>query len=258
MEHAVGRFTTGLRLVAVTLSVLVALPLLVVLVFVLRPVLMVGIVGALVGSVVLYLFSPRFRAWLNAPAVNQNRFSGLRLSPDIDVHASHSWARFEAEDAAAAVGVDDLLQATLGPVEAVELPSVGRQVNQGDCLFSLRRGNRTVDVRAPLSGIVLDRNVALLSRPWLINTEPFTGGWAVRLDVGKAPQERQTLLRGARAEAWFQEEIDRLFSSVLVEKGAAPTLADGGTLAGDLHQHIDDRGWKQLKETFFGNGGTRN
>ena len=149
------------------------------------------------------------------------------------------------------MGADDLVQATLGPVDSVELPSVGTRVEQGDRLFSLRRGNRQVDVRAPVSGQVVTRNEALLSDPRLVNRAPFSKGWAVRLKADDLREDRQILIEGRRARRWFRHETDRLMATVLAEDPLAATLPDGGALADDLYRHIDDGAWTKLTKTFF-------
>jgi len=215
-----------------------------------RPVLMIALAVGALGCLVLSYFSPAFRDWFAAAGEREVRYGGLRLATDVAVHPSHSWARMTPGDVA--VGADDFVQATLGPVEAVDLPPVGSRVEQGDRLFCLRRGSRTVVVRAPLSGTVVTRNEALLSRPGLVNEMPFTAGWAVRLRADNPKAERRRLLRGGHALGWFCQEIDRLIATVLSRDAAMPALADGGVLVPRLHEHIDDGTWARLTAMFFG------
>jgi hypothetical protein len=103
-----------------------------------------------------------------------------------------------------------------------------------------------------VSGTVVTTNQALLQRPEIINEEPFTGGWAVRLRPDNVREDRQRLLQGKQARGWFCHEIDRLIGTVLSEKAVMPVLPDGGTLVPDLYRQIDDSTWKKLTATFFG------
>jgi glycine cleavage system H protein len=214
-----------------------------------RPLLIVAGLVALVVGLVLYRLSPGFREWFNAAGEPQISYHGLRLATDIAVYPAHSWARRNRRDVV--VGADDLVQSTLGPVDTVNLPAVGRRVRQGERLFSLRRGDRSVDVRAPMSGTVVATNEALLDHPDLVNCDPFNRGWAVRIRADRRRQEKPGLLRGKQARGWFRQEIDRLLATVLAEDAAAPALPDGGALVGELYQHIDDRTWEKLSDTFF-------
>jgi len=200
-------------------------------------------------AAVLYLLNPYFRGWLDAKIDEQVQYKGLRLVTGIDLHPSHSWARILLWHAL--VGADDLVQAVLGPVQAVDLPPVGKRVEEGDRLFFLRRGNRCVEVKAPITGTVLATNETLVKHPALVNDDPFHRGWAVRLRAEKASEDRRRLLHGEEARSWFGREIDRLMTSLHVDEEVQTCLADGGALAQDLYRHIDDDTWQRLTESFF-------
>ena len=218
--------------------------------FAFRFLLMAAFIVVLLGSLRISHFSVRFREWFKALGEQQISYNGLRLATDIALHPSHSWALISAENVA--VGADDLMQVALGPVDAVELPLPGNRVKQGDCLFSLHRADRQVVVRSPVSGTVLVTNQDLLFRPGLINQEPFTEGWVVRLRADNVREDRRRLLQGNQAQGWFRHEIDRLTGTVLAAKAATPVLADGGTLVPDLYRQIDDTTWMIVTATFFG------
>jgi glycine cleavage system H protein len=234
---------------AVLLLTIVGLVLFIVFAVAMRPILMVGFLVLAAGAAVVSALNPRFRAWLEALGEPQVRYNGLRLATDIALHPSHSWARILPSGVA--VGADDLMQFVLGPVETVELPSVGSRVEQGQRLFSLQRGDRRLDVRAPVSGTVVARNESLLQTPGMVNEQPFTGGWAVRMRGEHVRSDRQHLVQGGEAKGWFRHEIDRLLTTVLSKDQVAPALPDGGELMGDLYRQIDDDEWKTLTETVF-------
>lgn len=250
MAHVADWLKSGLLLLGFALVAITAFALFAVLAIAMRPLLIVGLVLAAAAAVVLSIFSPAFRDWFEAAGERQTHHSGLRLATDVAVHPNHSWARMSPKDVT--VGADDFVQATLGPVEAVELPAVGRRFEQGDRLFSLRRGDRSVAVRAPVSGTVIACNESLVDQPGTVNEAPFTRGWAVRLRPQRGRTEGKRLLRGKQARGWFRGEIDKLMTTVLADEALAPALPDGGTLTGELYRHIDDLAWTELTETFFG------
>lgn len=238
----------GLMLVGGLLLVPASLILLVLFAILFWPLfLLASIVGVL--AAVLYVVSPYFRGWLDAKIDEQVHYKGLRLVSGTDLHSSHSWARILFWHVL--VGADDLVQAVLGPVQAVDLPPVGKRVEEGDRLFCLRRGNRCVEVRAPITGTVLARNETLVKHPGFVNDEPFHRGWAVRLRAENVSEGRRRLLHGDEARTWFGREIDRLMTSLHADEGVKACLADGGDLVQDLYRHIDDDAWKRLTESFF-------
>ena len=249
MGYANDWLKAGLGFIGLVLLALAGLLLFVTVAIALRPLLIVGFVVAGIGSLALSHFSPRFREWIEAAGESQVQHRGLRLATDIATHPGHSWARILPEGVA--VGADDFVQTVLGPIETVELPSVGSRVQQGDRLFAVRRGDRTVEVRSPISGTVMARNEALVDRPGLLNEQPFSGGWAVRLRADDVRQDRQRLLQGKQARDWFRQEIDRLIGTLLGHESAQPTLQDGGAVVDDLYRHIDNDTWNSVKAAFF-------
>lgn len=239
----------AVRDTGLVLAVVVGVLLFAVVAIAMRPLLILVALVALAVSLVLYRFRPGFREWFDASGEEQISYNGLHLATDVAVHPNHSWARVRGKEAV--VGVDDLVQSTLGPVQAVELPPLGSHVEQGDRLFRLRRGERYVDVRAPLSGTVVAANEALREHPGLVNDDPFERGWAVRIKADRLQKEAAPLLRGSQARSWFRQEIDRLLTTVLGHPTLQPALPDGGTFVEGLYREIDDQTWNKLTETFF-------
>ena len=213
-----------------------------------RPLFVLAVL-VVVPAIVVYALHPGFRRWMGAKIDDRAPFKGLRLLGGIAMHRNHSWAQIFPRHVY--VGADDLIQAILGPVEAVELPPVGTHIKEGDRLFVLRRGDRSVEVRAPVSGTVTARNEKLLRAPGLINEEPFTRGWAVRLKAENCREESRQLLVGTQARVWFAREIDRLVASMHGEEVVETSHADGGSLVDDLYRHLDDDAWARLTESFF-------
>ena len=239
----------GVRDTGLVLAVVVGFLLFAVVAIAMRPLLILVALAALAVSLVLYRFRPGFREWFDASGEEQISYNGLHLATDVAVHPNHSWARASGKEAV--VGVDDLVQSTLGPVQAVELPPIGSRVAQGDRLFRLRRGERCVEVRAPMSGTVVAANEALREHPGLVNDDPFERGWAVRIKADRLQKDAIPLLRGSQARGWFRQEIDRLLTTVLGHAALQPALPDGGTFVDGLYREIDDDTWRKLTETFF-------
>ena len=169
-------FTTWLKrgflVVGFTLLAVLGLLLFVAFAFAFRLLLIAVGVAALLGSLVLSRFSPRFREWFESLGEPQISYKGLHLATDIAVYPSHGWALISPENVA--VGVDDLVQAALGPVEAVELPPTGNRVRQGERPLLGAPGRPPSGGYAPISGTVVATNQALLLRPGLINEGPFS------------------------------------------------------------------------------------
>lgn len=238
---------TGLQVGAVMLFLLLLLPLVAAAAFVSRFVLLAVALVALVAGTGLYFGSARFRDWLRTFSESELQYKGLRLATDVAVSPAHAWARSDGDGTQ--VGSDDLGPTLLGPVGQVELPALGRWLQRGEPLAHLRRGNRSVVVRAPVSGVVVGRNEALRWRPELVNDAPYTDGWIARLQSDGARREASALPHGRAGRAWFRAEIDRLLPALLGHEPA--TAADGGQLVHQVYRQIDDATWQRLLSTFF-------
>jgi glycine cleavage system H protein len=151
-------------------------------------------------------------------------------------------------------GRDDVVQAALGPVDAVDLPDVGRHVQAGDPIFRLHHGTRGLSGRAPLTGTVVAVNEALRDEPGRVNGSPFTGGWVLRLAADNLRRERDGLRRGMAARELFRREVDRLLGLVAAAEGV-PALADGGEVVAEIHKHIDDATWARVRKAVFAQPG---
>jgi glycine cleavage system H protein len=246
--HRVG-LREGLQVGGLAVLLLAAFPVLAIAAFMLRGVVFAIAVAAVIGAIVAYAVSPGFRGWLDFAGLDVVEYKGLRLPTDVALSPAHVWARVDGDEAT--LGIDDLAQSALGPVDQVELPSVGDEVERGWPLFAIRRGDRALVARAPVNGRVAAVNAALRAAPQRVNESPFGTGWAVRVEGEGMRQQRRELIRGLSARDWFRQEVDRLILT-MAARDAAPTLPDGGLVAGDLYQHVDDALWPRLEASFFG------
>ena len=109
----------------------------------------------------------------------------------------HEWVSLEGTQAK--VGITDHAQSELGDVVFVELPSVGTQVKKGETLGTVESVKAVSDVFAPISGKVVEVNIALESAPETINQDPHGEGWLVVLEASD-PSEVDDLLDAAAYE----------------------------------------------------------
>jgi glycine cleavage system H protein len=110
----------------------------------------------------------------------------------------HEWVRVEGDTAT--VGITEYAQGELGDVVFVELPEVGRKLTQGQTFGVVESVKAASDLYAPVSGEVIEVNGALGDAPDLVNKEPFTGGWMMKIRPSDAA-ELNKLLDAAGYEA---------------------------------------------------------
>jgi len=106
--------------------------------------------------------------------------SDLRYTKD------HEWVRVDGETAT--IGVTEFAAKQLGDVVFVDLPVVGRSVDQFATFGVVESVKAVSDLYAPVSGEVVDVNGNLASKPELVNSDPFGEGWMIRVEIGDAAQ----------------------------------------------------------------------
>ena len=105
---------------------------------------------------------------------------------DLRYTKDHEWVRVEGDTAT--IGVTDFAANQLGDVVFVDLPDVGRKVDQFATFGVVESVKAVSDLYAPLSGDVVDVNGDLGSKPELVNSDPFGDGWMIRVRVADTGQ----------------------------------------------------------------------
>jgi len=91
----------------------------------------------------------------------------------------HEWIRLDGD--VATVGISEHAQSALGDIVYVELPEIGKQVEQGGEAAVVESVKAASDVYAPVSGQVVAVNEALDGSPATINEDAEGKGWFFRL-----------------------------------------------------------------------------
>lgn len=121
---------------------------------------------------------------------------------DLKYSRTHEWARVEGD--IATIGITNHAQEELGDVVTVLLPEVGRALQLGDKLGEIESIKAVSDLYAPVSGVVVAVNDALMRVPELVNDDPYGEGWMVRLQMTQ-PAETELLMDSAAYDALIGE-----------------------------------------------------
>jgi len=99
-------------------------------------------------------------------------------------HAEHGWAQLDGDEAT--LGISWFAQNALGEVVFFDPPEIGAAVVAGDSYGEVESLKAVSDLIAPLSGQVIELNEALASDAELINAEPYSGGWLIKIHLSDA------------------------------------------------------------------------
>jgi glycine cleavage system H protein len=105
---------------------------------------------------------------------------------DLRFTKEHEWVRVDGDEAV--VGITQYAADQLGDIVFVELPAVGRTLEQFATFGVVESVKAVSDLFAPVAGEVTGINEALADKPELVNSEPFGDGWMVRVRLADATQ----------------------------------------------------------------------
>jgi glycine cleavage system H protein len=98
----------------------------------------------------------------------------------------HEWINVEGDTAT--IGITNYAQEQLGDVVFVEIPSAGKDVEQGDDAAVVESVKAASEVFAPISGQITQGNAALEDAPATINADSEGDGWIFKMTIGDATQ----------------------------------------------------------------------
>jgi glycine cleavage system H protein len=123
--------------------------------------------------------------------------------------SSHIWARKDSATGRILVGLDRLGLQALGDLAYIRLHPVGTAVLRGEPMGTLEAAKMTGDLPAPVSGILIGSNEAVLRDPTLVNRDPYDAGWIASIDATNWQAESADLIAGPAISTWVDSEVER-------------------------------------------------
>jgi glycine cleavage system H protein len=114
----------------------------------------------------------------------------------------HEWVKVEGDTAL--IGITDFAQNALGDIVFIDLPKIGKKINQKESLGTIESVKAAEDLYSPISGEVLETNSSLSSNPASVNSEPFTT-WMVKLKGINSAE-----LGGLLSAAQYKDYVSKL------------------------------------------------
>ena len=92
---------------------------------------------------------------------------------------THEWVSKEGD--LITVGISDHAQELLGDIVFIELPEIGRVVENNEPMAVIESVKAASDIYAPLSGTIEAVNEALEAEPTIVNSSPYEDGWLLKI-----------------------------------------------------------------------------
>ncbi len=126
-------------------------------------------------------------------------------------NSNHLWSKQE-DDGSIAIGMDELGLDSLGEMAYLTLPAVGTLIEMGKVMGSMEAAKMTGELFAPISGIVVEKNDAVLQNPLLVNEDPYVRGWLIKIEPANWAEESGAMVSGDALPEWMESESERFES----------------------------------------------
>ncbi|MEM2999363.1 MAG: glycine cleavage system protein GcvH [Candidatus Bathyarchaeia archaeon] len=124
---------------------------------------------------------------------------GLYYSKDF------AWVKIEGDKVR--MGITDYAQKQLREIVYADLPEVGAEVKQNEPYGTLESVKAVSDVIAAVSGTVEEVNTEVLSKPELLNEDPYVKGWLIVVKPSNLQAELSNLMDFDKAVEWHKSQI---------------------------------------------------
>jgi glycine cleavage system H protein len=114
----------------------------------------------------------------------------------------HEW--LEATGTQCKVGVTGYAIEQLGDIVHIELPKVGSAFKAGDSFGTIESTKTVSDLYMPVAGKVVELNQEALSKPELLQEDPYQKGWLVKIALD-TPDAVQKLMSHSDYENYLRD-----------------------------------------------------
>ena len=104
---------------------------------------------------------------------------------------SHEWHKVDGDTVT--IGITQHAADELTDVTYVALPKVGDRIDANGRFGEIESVKTTSELYSGVAGTVTEINEQLASNPGLVNSDPFGGGWMIKLKASDASQATKLL-----------------------------------------------------------------
>lgn len=105
----------------------------------------------------------------------------MNLPDNIKYTNEHEWVSVERNTAK--IGITDYAQGELGDVVFIDIDQSLSEVGKGDSIGTIEAVKTVSDIYAPLSGKIKEINPVLTDTPEIVNSDPYSEGWIVKIEI---------------------------------------------------------------------------
>lgn len=127
----------------------------------------------------------------------------LEYPDDLKYLDTHEYIRLEGE--IATIGISAFAVDQLGDIVFLELPEVGETLEKGEAFGTVESVKAVEDLKAPVTGTVVERNDAIVESPENLAEDAYGAGWLLKVRVDN-PSEADDALSAEKYRKMVEGE----------------------------------------------------
>jgi glycine cleavage system H protein len=108
----------------------------------------------------------------------------------------------------ATIGLTDYLQEELGEIYSLRLPEEGEELIKDESFTVVEAKNGRRELIAPVSGEIIEVNYEVAEVPEIINDDPLSEGWLVKVEMTSGQEFDDLLTEDEYADHLSEEELE--------------------------------------------------
>lgn len=105
----------------------------------------------------------------------------MKIPENLKYTNDHEWIRIDGN--IGTIGITDYAQGELGDVVFVDIDPNLKEIKKGQSFGTIEAVKTVSDLYAPCNGKVFEINSVLANSPETINSDPYEGGWMVKIEI---------------------------------------------------------------------------
>lgn len=197
----------------------------------------------------IQLTAARRRREALSPATNPLAgftMQGVSVPEGLFVDPAHTWVAVNT-NGKTKIGLDQFLLKAIGHIDEIVMPDAGKEVKRGETLFTIRQGDRKIDIPAPIDGVVNSVNEQAAANAEMVQANPYDQGWICSVTPLHLGRNLKQLSIAEEALDWIQAEIQRFQEFISLRPvnhlALGTVMQDGGLPTEGVLELMDTETW---------------
>ncbi|NET00084.1 MAG: glycine cleavage system protein GcvH [Sphaerospermopsis sp. SIO1G2] len=126
----------------------------------------------------------------------------LEYPQELKYQDSHEYVRLDEE--VATIGITAYAVEQLGDIVFLDLPSLDEAITKGDSFGTVESVKAVEELKAPLSGTVIEVNEKIVDAPEQLADDPYQDGWLIKVRPDNAEEIDDDLMSAEE----YREQVE--------------------------------------------------